>query len=288
VSASPVLVLAHGSGAGWTAWVTDPATWWVLAGAACYEVGRHRLASRHPRSPLIARSRVAAFWAGVATLLVALTPPVDRAAEDLFSAHMVQHLLLALVAPLAFVLARPLLVMAHVAGRPTRLALVSLGRRPFAWAARGSVALALVLISAHVVVFTVWHVPTLYDAAVEHDWIHLLEHASLFVTGLALWWVLVSVRWHARSGLAVLYLFLVGLPMGALGALLTLAPRPIYPVHEATTAEWDLTPLEDQQLAGGIMWVPGGTIYLAAASVLFVRWLRSGPAPGQEVVRWDA
>ena len=286
-SRSWAMLLADESSSAWAGWFLDAALLWCLVAAVVYEVGRRRIRARHPRSPMIARDRVLWFWVGIALLVAVLSPPVDGAADDLFSVHMSQHLVLGLLAPLAFVVARPLRVMSHIAPPATQRMLWRTSHRALSGAERGAVPVALALITAHVVVFSVWHVPALYDLAVDYDYVHLFEHATLFVTGLGLWWVLVAVRWQARSGLAVLYLFVVGLPMGALGALLTLAPEPIYAAHLATTASWGLTPLEDQQLAGGIMWVPGGIIYLAAASVLFIRWLAAGPPAGQETLRWD-
>jgi len=281
-------VLGHAEAPGPAAWFTDPSILAVVLGAAVYLVGRARVRRRRSTSPLATGARLAWFLSGVAALLVVLCPPFDQLADDLFSAHMVQHLVLGLLAPLAFVASRPVPALTRGvpgdAGRRLRHLAAPAARR----LERSSVLLALVLVSAHVGAFAVWHVPSAYDLALEHPIVHLFEHVTLFATGLGLWWVVMSVRWQNRSGLAALYLFVVGLPMGALGALLTLAPSPLYHAHLETAGEWGLTALQDQQLAGGIMWVPGGIIYLAAASVLFIRWLGAGPAPGEEVIRWGA
>jgi cytochrome c oxidase assembly factor CtaG len=148
---------------------------------------------------------------------------------------------------------------------------------------RGATGVALAAVALHVLVMVAWHVPAVYDAAVRDDVLHGVEHLTMFLAGLLLWWVVLSVGWRARSGLAVVYLFLAGLPMGALAAMFTLAPHPLYTSHLATAASWGMSPLSDQQLAGAIMWVPGGGIYLTLGVVLFVRWLGSGPAPGEQV-----
>lgn len=281
-------VLAHSEASGWAAWVSDPSLVAVAAGAVAYGIGWRAIRARRPGSAAIRHPRPLWYLVGIVTLGAALSPPLDHLADDLFSAHMVQHLAIGLLAPVAFVAARPWPVLSRAlpggTGPRLRHRLSPMARR----LRRGSVGLALLLVSAHVAAFAAWHVPSAYDLAVEHPVVHALEHATLFATGLGLWWVVMNVRWRERSGLAVLYLFVVGLPMGALGALLTLAPTPLYSVHSLTTAAWGLTPLEDQQLAGGIMWVPGGVIYLAAASTLFVRWLAAGPAPGEGAVRWGA
>jgi cytochrome c oxidase assembly factor CtaG len=150
------------------------------------------------------------------------------------------------------------------------------------WAARvprGSAAVGLAAVGLHAGVFWLWHIPAWYDAAVAHPVLHAFEHTTLLGAGLLFWWVVLGVRWQGRTGIAVLYLFLAGLASGALAALLTLAPTPLYHAHLTTSAAWGLSPLEDQQLAGAIMWVPGGLVYLVAALVLFVRWLQAGPPP---------
>src|SRR5262249_48468573 len=144
------------------------------------------------------------------------------------------------------------------------------------------------IVAGQVGVLVFWHLPFAYDAAVRNTVLHGIEHLSLLVSGLALWWIIVTGTWRDRAGLAILYLFLAGLPMGAIAALLALANHPLSTSQLPGRAQWGLTPIEDQQLAGAIMWVPGGIVYLAAASALFVRWLSSGPKPGEPVVRWDA
>jgi putative membrane protein len=198
------------------------------------------------------RGRWLSLAAGLALLVGAFAPPMEAASEELFAAHMTQHLVIGLVAPLLLVAGQPL-----VSRTPT--------------------ALALVAVFLHVSVFWLWHAPPVYDAAVQNIALHGFEHLTLLGAGLWFWWVVLGARWESRSGASVLYLFIGGLLEGALAALLTLAPHPLYTAHLTTTAAWHLTPLEDQQLAGGIMWVPGGIVYAVAATVGFVRWLRAGP-----------
>jgi putative membrane protein len=93
------------------------------------------------------------------------------------------------------------------------------------------------------------------------------------------WAAVGRARWHQDTGIGVLVLFVSGLGSGAHAAMLTLSRRPLYHAPQATTVPWHLTPLEDQQLAGAIMWVPGGIVYLLAAAILLVQWLESGPRP---------
>ena len=285
-------VLAHAVGPGTSAAGISAAlalAAFVGAGTA-YELGRRRIRRRPGTERFASTSQVVAFWCGVALALVAVASPVDALGDDLFSMHMVQHLLLGLVAPLLIVLGAPVRVMTHALPRRRRIQVSRVGHRVTRRTGlrRAAVATGILAVAVHVGTFYLWHVPAAYDLAERHEVVHAVEHATMLLAGLALWWVVLGVRWQNRSGLAVLYLFLAGLPMGALAALLTLAPEPLYSAHLATTAEWGLTPLEDQQLAGAIMWVPGGLVYLATATVVFVGWLGSGPARGEERLAWRA
>jgi cytochrome c oxidase assembly factor CtaG len=214
------------------------------------------------------------WWSGLAVLAVALLPPLDTIADELMTAHMVQHLLLGLVAPLLIVRARPMRVLGHLAEPPVR-------RR---WARRAAPlhrmpAVAAVVVIAHVGAWIAWHVPRLYDVAVAHDAIHVFEHLTLLVTGLGLW----AVAWPAgpvrrAGGAGVLCVFFAAFGTGAVAALLVLSDRARYATDPATLHAWGLTRLEDQQLAGAIMWVPGGFVYLGAGVALFAAWLARRPS----------
>ncbi len=114
---------------------------------------------------------------------------------------------------------------------------------------------------------------------------HTLQHASFLGTGLLFWWAL----FHGREGrmgygAAVFYLFATAMHSGALGALLTFAPSPWYPAYDGATAAWGLTPLEDQQLAGLIMWIPAGLSYLVAGLALVAAWMRESE---RRTARWQ-
>jgi putative membrane protein len=121
----------------------------------------------------------------------------------------------------------------------------------------------------------IWHVPALFDAAVENDVLHRLQHLSFFVTALLFWWALVR---RATPGVAVGHLFVTMVHTGVLGALMALAPRVLYTAQTQHALDWNLTPLEDQQLAGLIMWVPAGTVYAGAALAFAARWIRRSRA----------
>jgi putative membrane protein len=126
----------------------------------------------------------------------------------------------------------------------------------------------------HGVALWVWHIPSLYEAALRNDGIHAVQHLCFFVTAGLFWWALVHGRFgRAGYGVAVFYVFTTALHSSILGALMTFAPRLWYPLYEARTLRWHLSPLEDQQLAGLLMWVPAGVIFLILGLALFAAWM---------------
>ena len=184
----------------------------------------------------------------------------------LFSAHMAQHeLLMAVAAPL-LVLGRP--VVAGVWALPPawrrRLGAVARQRAVRgAWHAVAGIGAASVI---HGVAVWAWHAPALYQWTLRSDLAHAAQHATFLCTALLFWWAILAPRARrTRPGAGVLALFVTTLHTGALGALLALATRPWYPAYIRTTSAWGLTALEDQQLAGLVMWVPASFAYVAAA-----------------------
>jgi putative membrane protein len=201
------------------------------------------------------------FIAGLVITLVALFSPLEEMATELFSAHMVQHLILVFVVP-------PLLV----AGWPNVRIVPAIFTIP------------IVVWLLHATAMWVWHLPVLYDAAIATDLVHMMEHGSFLGTGV-LFWGVVAGRFRTIDPLArVGLVFATALASGALGAVLAFASAPLYDAHLHTTQEWGLTALEDQQLAGGIMWVPPGAVHLIVMLVLLARWLNAmdkAAAPGE-------
>ncbi len=221
----------------------------------------------------------AGFGVGWLTLAIGLVSPLHRLGEALFTAHMVQHeLLMAVAAPL-LVLGRPIvpfLWALPMSWRRTAGSLSSAGPVKRSWELLTLPSVAWVV---HALAIWLWHAPALYQATLGSDAIHTLQHVSFLGTALLFWWALLRGR-EGRLGrpAAVIYLFTTAMHTSLLGALLTFADRLWYPLYEATTAPWGLTPLEDQQLAGVIMWVPAALAYLVAALALAATWLRE-PAP---------
>jgi cytochrome c oxidase assembly factor CtaG len=202
--------------------------------------------------------------------------------EVLFSAHMAQHTLLILVAAPLLVLGRPL--VAFVWGLPTRWrgGVGSVVRTPAVRASWRWLTAPLVAWFLHGIAVWAWHAPSLYSATLTSDWMHALQHTSFLATALLFWWIPVEARRRPRAaGTSLVYLFATAMHTGVLGALLTFAPTLWYPAYAATTMAWGVTPVEDQQIAGLVMWIPGGVVYLAAALVSFAPLLRAATV-GQE------
>jgi putative membrane protein len=216
----------------------------------------------------------AAFGAGWLALLIALSPPLDGWSDRWQSAHMVQHELLMIVAAPLIAVGAPLVAMLWALPLGRRQALVDAARRTSltrAWTAIAAPASGFFLYG---LALWVWHIPALYDFALEHEGVHVVQHLSFFATAALFWWGIAHGR-HGRVGYgaAVVYVFATAVHGGLLGALLTLAPRVWY-ARYLTTRSGGLTPLEDQQLAGLLMWIPAGIAFAAGGLFLFAAWLR--------------
>jgi len=219
---------------------------------------------------------LAAYAGGVGALVLALFSPLDALSDDLFSAHMVQHMLLMFVAAPLLVAANVPLAVLWALPRAWRRGLarwwVRRTRLRSAWHTLNRPALAWALFSA---AMWFWHLPRFYDAALRNELVHDLEHFLFLGTALLFWWTFARLTESraARAMLGAAYAFAALLQMGALGALLTFAGSPLYAEYADTTRAWGLAALEDQQLGGVIMWVPGHLIFLIATILVFYRWL---------------
>lgn len=220
------------------------------------------------------------FAGGWLALVVALVSPLDALGEQLFSAHMVQHELLMLVAAPLLVMSRPLAVFIWACPPPLRANVVRILQGRWWRHASRRLTLPLVAWCAHALALWLWHAPQLFRASLEHQSVHELQHASFFLSASWFWWVLLSRR---PDGATVLYVFTTLVHTGLLGALLTFAPTVWYPVDVAAASAWGLTPLEDQQLGGLIMWVPAGALLMAAGLGLLGTWLASIERHGRPI-----
>lgn len=271
-------LLAHGnethlSEALWGWWTWDPLVLLGLALSAwLYVRGLRRLWARAGVGQGIRKWEAGAFAAGWLSVVVALISPLDPLSDVLFSAHMAQHEVLMLVSAPLLVLGRTLLAFFWAFEDRERI-----GRRlqsPRVLSAWHGLTGPLVVWVLHAVALWVWHVPGLYEAALRNEAVHAVQHLSFFATASLFWWALVHGRFgRIGYGMAVFYVFTTAVHSSILGALLTVARRLWYPIYEARALRWNLDPLQDQQLAGLLMWVPAGAIFLVLGLALFAAWL---------------
>jgi cytochrome c oxidase assembly factor CtaG len=221
------------------------------------------------------RWRPVLFGCGVLVALLALQSPIDRGGDDfLLSVHMVQHLLLMMVAP-------PLVLLGICGVKPparTRFA----GVRRFWWAITRPWP-ALVIFN---VVMLVWHIPALYDTTLTTQPVHILEHLSFMAVGVVFWWPIIDPIRDSRtvtvSPLAKIAVLVVsGVPTTVLGLIFALAPNAFYDFYVRAPRLWGLSPVADQQIAGVIMLFASNLIYFVAIVILFMRIL-SDPARDEE------
>ncbi len=259
----------------WSSWSLDL---WAIAllslSAAVYWRGTRRVWHAAGRGRGTRVIDAAAFAAGWAMLAIAVLSPLHAAGSVLLSAHMVQHEVLVLLAAPLLVLGRPVVPALWAVSPRMRNRMGVVGRFPavrltWRWLTRPLDA-ALV----HGVAIWIWHAPPAYEAAVRSPALHAAEHATFLLTALLFWWSVLHHRSsRVRDGQAITAVFLSALHTGALGALLAFSDGLWYPVYAATTGPWGLSPVEDQQLAGLIMWIPGGAIYVIAGLFLAARWM---------------
>jgi cytochrome c oxidase assembly factor CtaG/cytochrome c2 len=259
----------------WTAWSADPGIVLPLAvSAGLYVLGARALWRSAGAGRGVRPLPAAAFAVGWLVLALALVSPLHRLGETLFAAHMVQHeLLMALAAPL-LVLGHPLVPFVWALPRTWRRAVGTWAAAEPVRAGWAALTHPVVAWCLHGIAIWVWHLPSLYQASVEHEAVHAWQHASFLGTALLFWWTALRPR-AGRLGtpVAVIALFTTALHTSLLGALLAFSARVWYPIYGASTAPWGLTPLQDQQLAGFVMWIPAGLAYAVAALGLLAGWL---------------
>jgi len=260
-------------------WSYDP---WLMAPlytvGIIFYIGTQRLWHHAGGGHGVSFHQVAAFWTGWLVAALAVTSPLHWLGERLFTAHMVEHELLMVVAAPLMAYARingPMMWSLPASLRPAagRVLNQPVLARPWRFVSHPMSATIL-----HGVALWVWHAPPLYTLALENTGVHRLQHISFFVTALLFWWVLLHGRGQGRSmrvrdGIAVACLFITILHSGVLGALLTVSSRLWIPGQGALAGEFGLSALEDQQLAGILMWVPMGILYTGAALFFAYRWL---------------
>ncbi len=259
------MALLHAGSFSWSEWTVYPSFlvgWLLLGGAYFLVVGplRRRIPGSRPVPP----ARVASFAFALALIFLSLQGPLHQLSDYfLFSAHMVQHLVLILAMP-------PFLLY----GIPDWLLRPALRVRPIALAAR-FVTLPLVAFSLNNAIFLAWHFPGPYDMMMRNHPVHVGMHLTIMVTGVIMWWPVMSPLPELpriAAPLQMLYLFVLGIPMMITAALITFSRTPLYQWYVEAPRIAALSPLDDQRLGGVIMWVPGGLVLWIAITAVYFRW----------------
>jgi putative membrane protein len=265
---------AHDVAAVWTydPWIVSP----LFVAAVLYLIGSHRLWSRAGHGHGVPHWQRACFWSGWIMLAMALLSPLHWLGERLFVAHMVEHEVLMVVAAPLLALARPVGALLWGLPRRWRRALGRAMRYPLVDRSWQVLTDPWVATSLHAAALWSWHLPWLYDQVLSNVIMHRLQHVSFFVSAVLFWWPLFYGRQGRRGyGVAVACLFFTSLHSAVLGIFLTLSRQLWYPQQGIFAEICGLTPLEDQQLAGLVMWVPPGFIYLGVALFFAARWISS-------------
>jgi putative membrane protein len=262
----------------WHRWNFDPLVLVpLLAAGWLYPRGLRNLWIAAGRRRGVTYFHATSFALGMAMLFCALVSPLDALGGTLLCAHMAQHGLL--------IAAAPPLLLAGKPGVAFAWALPSRRRRNFlvstAWhslARMGNVlSRPLPAAALHGLTLWLWHAPAVFDQAIAGYAMHAFEHICFFGTALLFWRSILGARSPRRAGVALCATFATLVHSGLLGALITMAPYPIYAWYAGRTQAWGLGPLEDQQLAGLLMWVPMGLVYLGGCLALASRLAASPP-----------
>jgi putative membrane protein len=248
-----------------------------------YALGARRLAIRRGHRPPASPHDGLWFAGGLTVLALTLLGPLDRWSEDSFAVHMIQHELLMLAAAPMLVRGRPLARWTWALPRAarTRLQGTTSSVKPVWSAVTGATGACALQTAA----LWAWHLPGWFRSAVEHPGVHILQHLTFIVAALCFWWSVLrpgALRQAATRGIAAL--FFTTLVTGALGALLTFGSTPWYAIP-GQSPPFGMSLLEDQQLGGLIMWVPGGLVYVVIALWLAAHALREGSRPASARVK---
>ena len=247
----------------WWRWSIHPSTVIGIAALGALYVWA---AKKSGRDPTVAQRIF--FFSGLLVMFASLNGPIHDLSDDyLFSAHMVQHLLLTLVMP-------PLIL----AGVPGAMLRPILSRRGIAPIARFFTRAPIAFVVFNVVI-AAWHLPPLYNAAMANHNIHILEHLMFMTAAVLMWWPLLSQLPEfprlAYPG-QMLYSFLMSIPMTIVAVYIAMSDHVLYPAYAAAPRVLPISPLEDQLLGALIMWIPGGIIFYIIMTVVFFKWNARG------------
>ena len=245
-------------------WTIHPST--VIGLTALGWLYFHRARAREGTGP--STGQRVAFVSGLVLLFLILNGPLhDLSDFYLFSGHMVQHLIMELIVP-------PLLI----AGTPGWMLRPALDWPVVGWLAR-RISTAGMAFAIFNITLSVWHIPALYNLALLHHNVHILQHLTFLVASVLMWWPFMSplpeLPRLSYPG-QMLYCFLMTLPMSVVAVYITMADTVLYPLYASSPRLWGISPKMDQQIGGLIMWIPGGLFFYGIMTVVFFRWQRQG------------
>lgn len=262
-----------------TSWTIAPAVLLsVVVYAGVYGVRWRRVRAKHGARGA-GFGRLVLWMTGLTLVLVALVTPIDRISEQLAAAHMVQHLILADLVPIALILGLTKIVL-----RPVTREVQALEKRA------GFIGSPVFGVIAYVGTMWLWHVPVMYDAALNHAGVHVLEHLSFAASGSLYWWHLISpIRSRLRLGgmAPVAYMVSTKLLVGALGVFLAFYPKLLYSPYDVEGTRWGMTPLDDQHVAGLIMGLEQSLVMGVGLAYLFARMLSESEAADRRAERLE-
>jgi len=253
--------------------------WWFWA--------VRRVGAAHPGNP-VPRRRSVAFGLAMLALAFALISGIERYDTTLFSIHMVQHILLILVAAPLIAMAAPITLILRVSSPSTRKGLVLpvLHSRVMR-----VLAFPVVAWLAFAVIMWVSHFSPLFDAALEDPFVHTLEHVLFLTAALLFWWPAVALDpapWRMGHPGRLMHVFMQMMQNTFLAVVILFASGVLYPHYETVVRAWGPTPLDDQRLAAGIMWFVGDLIFLSAIMAIVAGWLRTDARDSARTDRYAA
>ncbi|HET9954226.1 MAG TPA: cytochrome c oxidase assembly protein [Polyangiaceae bacterium] len=270
------LWLAHpNTGLSSVPWEIDPyGVAAVLPTGLIYGVGLSRVWAKTGVGQGIAVWRALAFGIGWTVLTFALLSPLDSLSDLLFSAHMLQHELLMLVVAPLMILGRPMLAALWILPRATRLKVTQASNRTWAQVCWGFLSTPWFALALHGLVRWIWHAPALFEGAMRNPSWHAFQHFTFFASAALFFRVLFEGRYgKAGYGVAMLFVFATALHTSVLGALFALGPHVAYAIYALRSPLVGQNALEDQELAGLLMWIPSGFVFAGIGLALFGAWL---------------
>ncbi len=255
--------------------VVDAAAIFVLIAAAVFIFGSVRLRARS-RAAAFDMKRLYAGIAGFASLFIALAGPFDAFAPEVFWLHMIQHLIISMISAPLLLLATPMPAYLWAMPETVRIGAGELlreqgrVRRTLSWLIDPRVTVPLFIGTLYA-----WHAPLLFKAALDSTYFHYLQHFTFFASAALFWWPIIGpapVRSKLSYPQRLIYLLVVVTPTAVLASIITMTRSVIYENYLSAPMHWGFTALEDQTMAGLILWIPGNALYLAALTAIFFTW----------------